>query len=110
MAAVDSRRRHLLSLWPLAGCPGLLAAGCATTADQQSMGEYLDDAAVTLRVRSRLVNDRALAAAVIEVDVLAGVVQLKGDVRSASERLHAEALARATQGVKGVRNQIAVKP
>jgi hypothetical protein len=44
------------------------------------------------------------------VVLLRGVVQLSGFARSAAERVRAEALARATPGVAGVRNDIVVQP
>jgi hyperosmotically inducible periplasmic protein len=94
--------------WPLAAVLYALG-GCASTG-QLSMSEFLDDAAVTTRVRARLVEDRMTAPLTIEVDTLAGVVQLKGDARTPAQRVQAEALARSTPGVKAVRNAMVIKP
>jgi hyperosmotically inducible periplasmic protein len=86
-----------------------LLTGCVS-AGQISVGEYLDDASLTLKVRSKLVDDTLLAPLVIEVDTIAGVVQLKGQAQTPAQRQHAESVARTIPGVKAVRNLIVVKP
>jgi hyperosmotically inducible periplasmic protein len=86
-----------------------LLAGCVS-AGQISVGEYLDDSSLTLKVRSKLVDDTLLAPLLIEVDTIAGVVQLKGQAQTPAQRQHAESVARTIPGVKAVRNLIVVKP
>jgi hyperosmotically inducible protein len=68
-----------------------------------------DDAAITANVKSRLTTDPDVSGLSIDVDTLDGVVTLFGTVNSERERAEAERLARNTDGVKAVRNQIQVQ-
>jgi osmotically-inducible protein OsmY len=84
--------------------------GCAVARDQESVGEYVDDATLTTRVKGKFAADPTVSAMSISVETLKGVVQLSGFAKSSDERAMAEKLARNTSGVKGVRNDIAVRP
>ena len=84
-------------------------AGCASRG-QQPIGEYIDDAGTTTRVKTRLVEDDLIRAFQIRVDTLAGVARLSGSVRTQAQSQRAEELARAVYGVKDVRNEIVVSP
>ncbi len=88
----------------------LTSAGCASVGEQQSVAEYLDDAAITKRVEARLARDKAVAAITVVVETIGRVVHLKGTVSSNTERAEIETLARKTQGVQDVRNSITVRP
>ena len=46
----------------------------------------------------------------ISVETLNGIVQLSGFAKSAAEKSRADEIARKTPGVKGVDNNIVVKP
>ena len=94
----------------LAGLLAVTAAGCAVTREQSTVGQYVDDTGITARVKARFAEDATVSAVAIRVETLRGVVQLSGFARSAAERVRAEALARATPGVAGVRNDIVVQP
>lgn len=83
--------------------------GCAVVRDQQPVGAYIDDAALTSRVKAKLAADETVSAAAISVETLNGEVQLSGFAKSGSERARAETLARGVSGVKSVRNDIAIK-
>lgn len=83
--------------------------GCAVTRGQSSVGEYIDDATITTKVKAKLVESKAVDAAVIKVDTLNGEVLLSGFAKSSEERTTAEALARDVKGVKAVKNQIVVR-
>jgi hyperosmotically inducible protein len=85
------------------------ATGCAVTRDQQSVGAYVDDAALTTRVKAKFAEDKAVSAMAISVETLNGVVQLSGFAKSAEEKAMAERLARDTSGVRAVRNDIIVR-
>lgn len=87
----------------------LTTAGCAVVRDQQSVGSYIDDTTLTTRVKARFAEDPIVSAMSISVETFDGVVQLTGAAKSAAERSQAEALARKTSGVKGVRNDIIVR-
>jgi len=65
-----------------------------------------DDAVVTSSVKGRLMNDRSINASQIGVDTQQGVVSLYGSVPSADHKMRAELLARDTQGVRQVVNNL----
>jgi hyperosmotically inducible protein len=75
-----------------------------------SAGRMLDDAAVTARVKAKLTASAELNPFVVEVSTAQGVVSLMGRVRTPADRDEAERIARATSGVTGVRNLLAVGP
>jgi hyperosmotically inducible periplasmic protein len=85
-----------------------LSTACATSG-QQSIGDFLDDAAVTTRVKRKLAVDAGESTLAVEVDTVSGVVHLQGAVRSAQDRRTAEAVVRAVVGVKDVVNRLVVK-
>lgn len=88
----------------------LFSAGCAVTSGQSTTGEYVDDATITTRVKTRFAEDKAVAASRIQVETLKGVVQLSGFAVSETERQRAAQLAAAVPGVKQVQNSIIVRP
>lgn len=83
--------------------------GCAVTRGQQTTGEYLDDSAITTKVKAKFIENKEVDAAAISVETLNGEVLLSGFAKSASERSAAESLARSVSGVKSVKNQIVVR-
>ncbi len=84
--------------------------GCAVVRDQQSVGAYVDDAAITTAVKAKFVEDKTVDAGAINVQTLNGTVNLSGFAKSATERAQAERLARGVKGVRDVRNTLAVRP
>lgn len=85
-------------------------AGCAETRTHESTGEYVDDSAITTRVKTALVADATLGtAARINVETYKGIVQLSGFANSRSEADKAVSIASNTRGVKSVKNDIVVK-
>lgn len=88
----------------------LLASGCAVTRDQETVGAYIDDTAITSSVKARFVDNKEVSAASISVETLNGTVLLSGFAKSASEKSTAETIARNVKGVKSVRNEIIVRP
>lgn len=83
--------------------------GCAVQRGQSSVGEYIDDATITTRVKARFVEARTVDASAISVETLNGEVMLSGFAKSATEKADAGALAASIKGVKGVKNEIAVR-
>lgn len=83
--------------------------GCAVARDQQTVGSYIDDTTLTTRVKAAFAKDPTVAATSINVETLKGTVQLSGFAKSEAERTTAERLARNTEGVKSVRNDIMVR-
>ena len=77
----------------------LLAAACAQS-----------DAGITTSVKSRLAADDVVKARQIDVDTRDRVVTLKGEVRTQEEEAKALDIARDTNGVRDVVDQVSVLP
>jgi len=88
----------------------LTASGCAVTRGQETVGAYVDDTAITTSVKARFVENKQVDASSIRVETLKGIVMLSGFAKSATERTTAESIARAVNGVKAVKNEIAIRP
>ena len=88
----------------------LATTGCAVTRNQESVGAYIDDTAITTSVKSRMVDNKTVDAAAISVETLNGTVMLSGFAKNSAERTVAESLAWKTDGVKAVKNEIAIRP
>lgn len=84
--------------------------GCAVTRGQESVGAYVDDAAITTAVKARFVDNKTVDATSIKVETLNGTVMLSGFAKNGSEKSVAEDLAWKVKGVKSVKNEIAVRP
>jgi hyperosmotically inducible protein len=74
----------------------------------RTLGEHIDDAGITLRVKARLLDDPEVKGSAIDVDTREGVVFLTGSVRNTSERDTAIRIARETQGVRDVQANLAI--
>jgi len=92
------------------GWLSLFAVGCSVTSGQSTTGEYVDDATITARVKTKFAEDKTVAATRISVETLKGVVQLSGFATSEAERQRAAQLAATVPGVKGVQNAVKVSP
>lgn len=101
--------RHLLAA-ALAAAALLTTAGCAVTRGQESVGAYIDDATITTQIKSRFIESKAVDAASIHIETMKGTVLLSGFAKNSAERSTAESIARNVNGVKAVRNEIAVRP
>lgn len=88
----------------------LSATGCAVTRGQQTVGAYVDDSTITTQIKSRMLADKSVAGTSISVETLNGTVILSGFAKSSTERSTAEMIARDVNGVKVVRNDIAIRP
>lgn len=102
--------KHTAATLALSGLLAFTAVGCAVTRDQSTVGEYVDDATITTRVKAKFAEDPTVSAMSISVETLRGTVQLSGFAKSAAEKSRAESLARNTPGVKGIKNDIVVRP
>ena len=94
----------------LSGLLAFTAVGCAVTRDQSTVGEYVDDATVTTRVKAKRAENPTVSAMSSSVETLKGTVQLSGFAKSSAERNMAGDLARNTAGVKAVKNDIVIRP
>ncbi|MGH7339403.1 MAG: BON domain-containing protein [Candidatus Rokuibacteriota bacterium] len=75
----------------------VIAAGCAQT-----------DAGITTNVKTKMAADDTVKAYQIDVDTRNGVVTLTGDVETAAAKEQAVQIARNTEGVRDVVDQIRV--
>lgn len=85
------------------------AAKESVTNKTQAAGEYVDDSAITTRVKSAFLNDPVLKASQIEVITNKGVVTLRGTVNSETSVSRAIEVARTQSDVKSVQNNLVVK-
>jgi osmotically-inducible protein OsmY len=83
--------------------------GCASTPQQEGMGEYVDDVILTTRVKALIFEDNTLKSLEISVETFKGVVQLSGFVSSQAEIDRAVVLARSVSGVSAVKNDMRLK-
>jgi hyperosmotically inducible periplasmic protein len=88
----------------------LAATGCAVTRGQESVGAYVDDTAITTAVKARYIDNPQVDASAISVETLNGTVMLSGFAKNTAERGMAETLAWKVNGVKQVKNEVAVRP
>jgi len=88
----------------------VVTSGCAVTRGQESVGAYIDDAAITTSVKARMIEDKNVDAASIKVQTLNGEVMLSGFAKNSLEKSTAESIAMKVKGVKSVKNEIAVRP
>ena len=88
----------------------LAASGCAVTRGQETVGAYVDDATITTRVKTRFIENKDVDASAISVETLNGTVMLSGFAKSMTEKTSAERIAREVNGVRAVKNEIAIHP
>ena len=84
--------------------------GCAIVRGQETVGAYVDDATITTQVKARFVDNKDVDAGAIKVETLNGTVMLSGFAKNSTERSTAESIARNVNGVKSVKNEIAIRP
>jgi len=103
-----ARRHRILSFLV---CIALVTAffGCASTPTRQGTGEYVDDSAITTKVKAAIFNEPSLKVFQINVETFKGEVQLSGFVDSAQTVKKAGEVARGVKGVKSVKNNLIVK-
>ncbi len=85
------------------------ALGCGSTPQQSSTGQYIDDTAITTKVKTGIFNEPSLKSGQISVETYKSVVQLSGFVDSAASMDKAVAIARSVQGVSSVKNDMRLR-
>jgi osmotically-inducible protein OsmY len=83
----------------------MLLAACGKT-----VGETIDDATITTRVKTAFINDPVVGALRIDVDTFKGVVTLSGRVKSKEEEQKAITVARSIKGVTDVKSTLQIEP
>jgi len=84
-------------------------AGCASSRTQESTGQYVDDSAITTKVKAAMLEDPGLKSLQVGVETFKGTVQLSGFVNSQEMRNRAAQVASRVNGVKSVKNDLVVK-
>lgn len=107
MRKTASKFQFLLPLLLLS----VAAAGCSVTSGQESTGQYVDSAAISTKVKTKLASEGGMTLAnQVKVETVQDVVQLSGFVPSEKDRTTAEQIAWSVDGVKGVKNDILIQP
>jgi hyperosmotically inducible protein len=75
----------------------------------RSVGQVVDDATITAAVKTKLMADSVVGGLKIDVDTRDGVVSLNGPVKNQQEKDTAIRLARETNGVKDVKDNLVVQ-
>jgi len=88
----------VVALMLVAGSPFLADAGAA------------EDTMITTKVKTKLTTDRVKNLVSVNVETKDGVVDLKGTVPNEQAKAEAERLAKDTDGVVSVTNNIKVSP
>jgi osmotically-inducible protein OsmY len=82
---------------------------CASSPEQSSTGEFVDDSVITTKVKTLLANDDFLKSFKISVETRKGIVQLSGFVNSQDAASKAGQIAKGVGGVKAVKNDLIVQ-
>ena len=89
---------------------GLVGTGCAGSRYQRSTGVYVDDQALSAKVKTALFREPEVSGFDVNVNTFRGEVQLSGFVNSSMQKDRAAAVAREVPGVLMVVNNLEVKP
>ena len=87
-----------------------LIAPLLLTACGKTVGDTIDDATITTRVKTSLLNDPEVGGLRIDVDTFKGVVTLSGRVKTKAEEDKALGLARKIGGVTDVKSTLTIQP
>ncbi|KQW45591.1 MULTISPECIES: BON domain-containing protein [unclassified Roseateles] len=88
-----------------------LASFAADNKPEGSTRTWVKDSVVTTKIKAQLAADKMSTLSTVNVDTDAnGWVQLTGKVATQAEKDRAEAVAKATEGVKSVDNKLTVTP
>src|SRR2546425_11849491 len=77
-------------------------------ANKETIGQSLDDAWIHTKIVAKLIGDTKTPERDINVDVVEGAVTLRGNVDTAEAKTEAERVAKETEGVKKVTNELRV--
>jgi hyperosmotically inducible protein len=88
--------------------PPLALTACGAATSRATTRATSDDATITTRVKTALLNDPEIRST-IDVNTFDGVVTLSGAVRSPEERDKALALARKINGVSEVKSTLQIQ-
>lgn len=87
----------------------VLVTGCGPSRTKESTGQYIDNSAITTKVKTDLVTGLGSQGFAVKVKSYKNDVQLSGFVNSAVVKQKAGEIASAVSGVTSVANDIIVK-
>jgi len=79
-------------------------------ANKETIGQSLEDAWIHTKIVAQLISDSNTPERNINVDVVDGAVTLRGTVDTAEAKTEAARIAKETEGVKKVTDQLKVAP
>jgi len=82
----------------------------APSGSSETMGQHVDDATITTKVKAELLSAKNVKSAHIHVKTRKGIVSLTGSVPSAEQRDNADQIAQNVEGVQSVKNHLKVVP
>ena len=89
---------------------GVAFVGCDTrNKPTTTVGQALDDTAITAKVKAALLNEPEVKSGDISVETVTGTVTLSGSVSSDAQSQRVVAIVRSVEGVKDVQNRLSVK-
>ena len=80
----------------------------APAASSESVGQHIDDGAVTTKVKAELLGAKNVKSTHVHVKTRKGIVWLTGSVPSAEDKTAAQDVVQNVSGVKGVKNHLKV--
>lgn len=86
-----------------------MLAGCSVFRGESTPGQYVDDVAITAKVKTELLDSGKVDGLDVNVDSTNGKVRLSGYASSAAESRTAAQIARNVDGVKSVDNELKIK-
>lgn len=101
----EARREAGRLAWKTQGVEGL---SNDLTVGEKTVGGWIDDVMISSKVKSKLIANSEIKSRNIDVSSSQGVVTLIGRVKSQLVKSDAERIARGTQGVKDVNNELVV--
>ena len=101
----EARREAARIAWRTEGVRGV---SNNLTVGERTVGSWLDDVMISSKVKSKLLASSDVKASDIDVSSSQGVVTLIGRVSSESIKSEAERIARETEGVESVNNELLV--
>ena len=88
---------------------GILLSACASGPHEESTGQYIDSTALTMKVKTRLLESKQVNGLNITVNTYKNNVQLSGFVKTSQEKQKAAEIAGGVDGVGSVTNSLEVK-
>jgi len=86
-----------------------LIVACASTDKQGNLREDANDAALTAKIKTKLLDNKSANGLAIKVETYQGIVRLSGFVKTAAERQRAVNVARSIKGVVAVKNDVQIQ-